>query len=177
MHNDIIILGGNTSNNIKWLRQMVNVYKKNYNVFSLFFDNWEDNSMIDFEKEGKKLRQLCKGKKNYVIIAKSAGAVLAAIEIEKNNITPSIFVVLGLPLKFTFENRIKIKEILNNIMQMKEKTIINIANKVTDVKDMDKIYLMVDGKFVDNGTHDELLSRNSIYQEMYQYEMAGELVD
>ena len=50
-------------------------------------------------------------------------------------------------------------------------------NKVTDVKDMDKIYLMVDGKFVDNGTHDELLSRNSIYQEMYQYEMAGELVD
>lgn len=50
MHNDIIILGGNTSNNIKWLRQMVNVYKKNYNVFSLFFDNWEDNSMIDFEK-------------------------------------------------------------------------------------------------------------------------------
>lgn len=54
-------------------------------------------------------------KKNYVIIAKSAGAVLAAIEIEKNNITPSIFVVLGLPLKFTFENRIKIKEILNNI--------------------------------------------------------------
>lgn len=115
MHNDIIILGGNTSNNIKWLRQMVNVYKKNYNVFSLFFDNWEDNSMIDFEKEEKKLRQLCKGKKNYVIIAKSAGAVLAAIEIEKNNITPSIFVVLGLPLKFTFENRIKIKEILNNI--------------------------------------------------------------
>ena len=63
MHNDIIILGGNTSNNIKWMRQMVNVYKKNYNVFSLFFDNWEDNSMIDFEKEGKKLRQLCKGKK------------------------------------------------------------------------------------------------------------------
>lgn len=63
MHNDIIILGGNTSNNIKWLRQMVNVYKKNYNVFSLFFDNWEDNSMIDFEKEGKKLRKLCKGKK------------------------------------------------------------------------------------------------------------------
>ena len=115
MHNDIIILGGNTSNNIKWLRQMVNVYKKNYNVFSLFFDNWEDNSMIDFEKEEKKLRQLCKGKKNYVIIAKSAGAVLAAIEIEKNNITPRIFVVLGLPLKFTFENRIKIKEILNNI--------------------------------------------------------------
>lgn len=42
---------------------------------------------------------------------------------------------------------------------------------------MDKIYLMVDGKFIDSGTHEELLSKNSIYQEMYQYEMAGELVD
>ena len=66
---------------------------------------------------------------------------------------------------------------MNNIMKMKGKTIINIANKVTDVKDMDKIYLMIDGQFVDNGTHEELLARNNIYQEMYQYEMAGELVD
>ena len=69
------------------------------------------------------------------------------------------------------------KEILNNIMKMKEKTIINIANKVTDVKNMDKIYLMVDGKFIDSGTHEELLAKDSIYQEMYKYEMAGELVD
>ena len=52
-----------------------------------------------------------------------------------------------------------------------------IANKVTDVKDMDKIYLMVDGKFIDSGTHEELLAKDSIYQEMYKYEMAGELVD
>ena len=48
---------------------------------------------------------------------------------------------------------------------------------VTDVKDMDKIYLMIDGQFVDKGTHEELVARNNIYQEMYQYEMAGELVD
>ena len=62
-------------------------------------------------------------------------------------------------------------------MKMKEKTIINIANKVTDVKDMDKIYLMVNGHFIDSGTHEELLAKDSIYQEMYKYEMAGELVD
>lgn len=42
---------------------------------------------------------------------------------------------------------------------------------------MDKIYLMIDGQFVDKGTHEELVARNNIYQEMYQYEMAGELVD
>ena len=42
---------------------------------------------------------------------------------------------------------------------------------------MDKIYLMVNGHFIDSGTHDELLARNNLYQEMYQYEMAGDRVD
>ena len=104
-----------------------------------------------------------------------SGGQKQRVVIARNIITDKDFIILD-NIFSALDNNTE-KEILNNIMQMKEKTIINIANKVTDVKDMDKIYLMVDGKFVDNGTHDELLSRNSIYQEMYQYEMAGELVD
>ena len=106
---------------------------------------------------------------------KLSGGQKQRVAIARNIITDKDFIILD-NIFSALDNNTE-KEILNNIMQMKEKTIINIANKVTDVKDMDKIYLMVDGKFVDNGTHDELLSRNSIYQEMYQYEMAGELVD
>lgn len=106
---------------------------------------------------------------------KLSGGQKQRVVIARNIITDKDFIILD-NIFSALDNNTE-KEILNNIMQMKEKTIINIANKVTDVKDMDKIYLMVDGKFVDNGTHDELLSRNSIYQEMYQYEMAGELVD
>ena len=106
---------------------------------------------------------------------KLSGGQKQRVTIARNIITDKDFIILD-NIFSALDNNTE-KEILNNIMQMKEKTIINIANKVTDVKDMDKIYLMVDGKFVDNGTHDELLSRNSIYQEMYQYEMAGELVD
>lgn len=106
---------------------------------------------------------------------KLSGGQKQRVVIARNIITDKDFIILD-NIFSALDNNTE-KEILNNIMQMKEKTIINIANKVTDVKDMDKIYLMVDGKFVDNGTHDELLSRNSIYQEMYQYEMAGEIVD
>ena len=106
---------------------------------------------------------------------KLSGGQKQRVVIARNIITDKDFIILD-NIFSALDNNTE-KEILNNIMQMKEKTIINIANKVTDVKHMDKIYLMVDGKFVDNGTHDELLSRNSIYQEMYQYEMAGELVD
>ncbi len=106
---------------------------------------------------------------------KLSGGQKQRVEIARNIITDKDFIILD-NIFSALDNNTE-KEILNNIMQMKEKTIINIANKVTDVKDMDKIYLMIDGRFVDKGTHDELLSRNNIYQEMYQYEMAGESVD
>ena len=69
------------------------------------------------------------------------------------------------------------KEILTNVIEMKNKTIIIIANKVTDVMHLDKIYLMVNGEFVDQGTHEELINRNPLYKEMYEYEMAGERID
>ena len=106
---------------------------------------------------------------------KLSGGQKQRVAIARNIITDKDFIILD-NIFSALDNNTE-KEILNNIMQMKEKTIINIANKVTDVKDMDKIYLMIDGKFIDNGTHEELLSRNSMYQEMYKYEKAGELVD
>lgn len=94
---------------------MEKLYKKDYNVYSLFFDNWKDNTMIDFNKESQKLINLCKGKENYIIIAKSAGAVLAAQEIKKANITPNLFIVMGLPLKFSLNNNIDIQQLFNII--------------------------------------------------------------
>lgn len=106
---------------------------------------------------------------------KLSGGQKQRVAIARNMITDKDFIILD-NIFSALDNNTE-KQILNNIMKMKGKTIINIANKVTDVKDMDKIYLMIDGQFVDNGTHEELLARNNIYQEMYQYEMAGELVD
>ena len=106
---------------------------------------------------------------------KLSGGQKQRVAIARNIITDKDFIILD-NIFSALDNNTE-KEILNNIMNMKGKTIINIANKVTDVKDMDKIYLMIDGQFVDKGTHEELVARNNIYQEMYQYEMAGELVD
>ena len=65
------------------------------------------------------------------------------------------------------------KGVLENVIKDDGKTIIIIANKVTDVKDLDRIYLMIDGEFIDVGTHEKLLERNPLYQEMYEYEMKG----
>ncbi len=43
-----------------------------------------------------------------------------------------------------------------------------IAQRVSSVQDADRIIVMDDGKVDDFGTHEELLSRNTIYQEVYE---------
>lgn len=43
-----------------------------------------------------------------------------------------------------------------------------IAQRISSVQDADRIIVMDDGKVNDFGTHDELLSRNQIYQEVYE---------
>ena len=42
-----------------------------------------------------------------------------------------------------------------------------IAQRVASVQDADKIIIMENGSVADIGTHDELLARNAIYQEVY----------
>ena len=106
---------------------------------------------------------------------KLSGGQKQRIAIARNIIADRDFIILDDVFSALDHNTEK--EILNNIINQKDKTIIIIANKVTDVEKLDKIYLMIDGEFVDNGTHAELLERNSLYQEMYKYEMAGERID
>ena len=47
-----------------------------------------------------------------------------------------------------------------------ENTLIVISNKISNVKNMDKIYILLDGAIQDFGTHEELLQRNEFYQEL-----------
>lgn len=47
-------------------------------------------------------------------------------------------------------------------------TILNIAQKISSVKDADLILVMDDGEIVAQGTHQELLVHSQIYQEIYE---------
>ncbi len=48
-----------------------------------------------------------------------------------------------------------------------------IAQRVSSVQDADKIVIMENGEIDDVGTHDELLSRNEIYKEIYYSQVKG----
>ena len=57
--------------------------------------------------------------------------------------------------------------------KLSETTTIIIAQRITSVKDADRIFVMDDGKIVDIGTHDELMKSSSIYREVYESQQKG----
>jgi hypothetical protein len=59
----------------------------------------------------------------------------------------------------------KIREGMKNLLP--ETTKIIIAQRINSIQHADKIVVLNDGKIDDIGTHDELLSRNEIYKEVY----------
>ena len=55
-------------------------------------------------------------------------------------------------------------------------TLIVVSNKVSMMENMDRVYLITNGKIEASGTHEQLLEINELYQELNQYEREGELL-
>jgi len=67
------------------------------------------------------------------------------------------------------------EEILQNLGKiMNGKTSILIAHRISTIKNADKIWVLDDGKIIEKGTHDELLSLNGSYTELYNNQLLEE---
>lgn len=57
---------------------------------------------------------------------------------------------------------------------MKGRTSVVIAHRLSTIVNADKIYVFNEGKIVDSGTHEELLSRDGIYAQLYKIQFMKE---
>ncbi len=61
------------------------------------------------------------------------------------------------------------KQVMENILKrLKNKTIIIIAHRLETIKDVDNIFLIRDGKILEQGTYQELLKENTYFKELYR---------
>ncbi len=67
------------------------------------------------------------------------------------------------------ETESEIQEAINRIAQ--EKTVIVIAHRLSTIRNADCIYVLNDGKIVEQGYHEELLEKNGIYANLYGKEV------
>jgi len=67
------------------------------------------------------------------------------------------------------------KEIIGNLYAyLKDKTAIIITHRIFALFEFDKIIVLDDGRIVETGTHDELLSLNGYYAELYARQQTGD---
>lgn len=67
--------------------------------------------------------------------------------------------------------------LLENIRELtKEKTCIIISNRISDIKDSNKIIVVEEGEIIQQGTHDSLIQEKGKYQEFYKQQTFKKLI-
>ena len=69
------------------------------------------------------------------------------------------------------ESEYLIQEALRELM--KGKTVMVIAHRLSTIMQMDRIVVVEDGRVVDQGTHQELMSRAGMYQKLWKIQAGG----
>lgn len=78
---------------------------------------------------------------------------------------PSLLILDDITSALDFETELEVTHNINNLQY--ECTKIIIAQKILSVKNADTIFVMKNGKIVEQGSHEELLQQNGIYKEIY----------
>lgn len=58
------------------------------------------------------------------------------------------------------------KQIINNLLDIQNKTIIFISHNISTAKLINNIIVMSNGKIIEKGTHEDLINNHSLYYKM-----------
>lgn len=151
---------------------------------SLFRDGYEDGEIIESTKDaviyddinemndgiytsigGSKGVNLSGGQKQRVVVSRAF--------LQKSNI------IIFDDTFCALDNKTE-ELLLNNIKELtKDRTCIIISNRISDVKDADKIIILNEGNIIESGVHEELINKKGLYSKLYSQQSLkeGSLLD
>lgn len=96
---DLILLSGNSAHSKEWIESVERELKDIFDsTYIHYYKHWRTGDKnIDLNYEVEKLLEYFKDKKNYIIFAKSAGAVLVLKGISEGKISPKKCMFVGIP--------------------------------------------------------------------------------
>lgn len=109
---------------------------------------------------GERGSTLSEGQKQRIIIARA---------LLKN---PELLILDEATSALDMESEFLVRKAIENLL--KDRTAIIIAHRITTILNSDRIIVIGNGEIVDQGTHEELLSRCELYKKLYELEFATE---
>ncbi|NQT46690.1 MAG: ABC transporter ATP-binding protein [Candidatus Omnitrophica bacterium] len=85
---------------------------------------------------------------------------------------PPILILDEAMSQLDMESEHLVQEALNRLMR--NRTVLVIAHRLSTVRNADRIIVLEDGCIVDEGKHEELISRGGIYKKLYQLQFKDE---
>ena len=60
------------------------------------------------------------------------------------------------------------KKVINNLMQLTDKTIIFVAHRLSIAKQVDRVIVLDKGKLIEEGSHQELINKQGFYYHLFK---------
>jgi len=113
---ELILLQGNSKGNQEWMKEVENELKDLFDSTYIQYYRHCDTGdrLIDLDYELDILSNYLKKRKNYIILGKSAGVVLALKSISEGKISPLKCMFLGTPVLWCNKENIPIEKWIKN---------------------------------------------------------------
>lgn len=168
-------------NSIGYVEQHVDLLDESVKQNILF--GVKDKELKSAEKNLEEVARLARidqfyhrlGEKRFDTVVGERGIKLSGGERQRIGIAraiiknPDILIFDEATSSLDTENEAKVMEAINDVSR--GKTTIIIAHRLSTVRDADKIIVMDKGKVVGEGTHDELMQTNPIYQNLVAHQV------
>jgi ATP-binding cassette subfamily B protein/ATP-binding cassette subfamily C protein len=143
------------------------------------FDKDRFEKALEWAEATKFLKKLPRGVDTYVITwmeddegnqgVDLSGGQWQRLALARNFYRDSPIIVLDEPTSAI--DALAESRIFKHLFEAKDKTIITISHRLTTVKKADVIYMLEDGKLVEQGTHDELVAQRGPYFKMFESQL------